>query len=105
MIRQCACIFTWLAHASWASVHVPPTVGGTSPPRMGERRERRRREEEEEEDQKEKKEATTNNHVDIAQQYNHRAMKGVGSPESWLLVLNEVERQACWAPRHIPQTL
>lgn len=71
----------------------------------GEERERGRREEEEEEDQKEKKEATSNNHVDIAQQYNNRAMKGVGSPESWLLVLNEVERQACWAPRHIPQTL
>lgn len=71
----------------------------------GEERERGRREEEEE-DQKEKKEATNNsNHVDIAQQYNNRAMKGVGSPESWLLVLNEVERQACWAPRHIPQTL
>lgn len=72
----------------------------------GEERERGRREEEEEEDQKEKKEASdNNNHVDIAQQYNNRAMKGVGSPESWLLVLNEVERQACWAPRHIPQTL
>lgn len=84
------------------------TVYCTSPPRMGEGRERRRREEEEEEKEEEeeqKKEATTNNHVDIAQQYNHRAMKGVGSPESWLLVLNEVERQACWAPRHIPQTL
>lgn len=74
---------------------------------MGERRERggRREEEEEEKDQKEEKEAANNNHVDIAQQYNNRAMKGVGSPESWLLVLNEVERQACWAPRHIPQTL
>lgn len=74
---------------------------------MGQGREKRRsrEEEEEEEDQKEKKEATNNNHVDIAQQYNNRAMKGVGSPESWLLVLNEVERQACWAPRHIPQTL
>lgn len=83
------------------------TVYCTSLPRMGERRERgRREEEEEEEDQKEKKEASdNNNHVDIAQQYNNRAMKGVGSPESWLLVLNEVERQACWAPRHIPQTL
>lgn len=73
---------------------------------MGERREkRRRRREEEQEEEEEKKEATNNNHVDIAQQYNNRAMEGVGSPESWLLVLNEVERQACWAPRHIPQTL
>lgn len=45
----------------------------------GEERERRRREEEEAEDQEEKKEATTNNHVDIAQQYNNRAMEG-----SWL---------------------
>lgn len=46
----------------------------------GEERERgRREEEEEEEDLKEKKEATTNNHVDIAQQYNNRAMEG-----SWL---------------------
>lgn len=45
----------------------------------GEERERGRREEEEAEDQEEKKEATTNNHVDIAQQYNNRAMEG-----SWL---------------------
>lgn len=56
------------------------TVGAcTSPPRMGQGREKRRsrEEEEEEEDQKEKKEATNNNHVDIAQQYNNRAMEGI----------------------------